>query len=188
MKVQLYLTEEKRYSDMREHYFMYPNFLYDEGEFIDVSINAKFAFGYMIRKANKQNRENGKQDIIYFSTNELASKCGFSPSTAKKVTKELIEKEWIRKISTGSNLTGRANTYRLLYPYPTYEEGVEVDINIVERELSYEEIDKMLAKGNGKIYYYEEDGVFSHRKRLPVLVDTDTGEVGVSVLNYAQVG
>ena len=78
------------------------------------------AYYYMIQKANKQNKENGIQDIIYFSTEELGKKCGFSYSTSKKATKELIEEKYIRKIATGSNLTGKANTYILLFPYPRY--------------------------------------------------------------------
>lgn len=147
----LLFDKDKRYSDMREHYFMYPNFLYDEGEFLNLSIHARYGFGYMIRKANKQNKENGKQDIIYFSSEELARKCGFSVSTAKKVIKELIELEWIRKITTGSNLTGRANTYRILFPYPQYMEGDEMDIAIVEQDIPHSDIDELLAKGTGEI-------------------------------------
>ena len=177
----LLLDKDKRYSDLKEYYFMYPNFLYDEGEFIELSVNARHAFGYMIRKANKQNKENGKQDIIYFSAEELARKCGFSLSTAKKVTKELIENEWIRKVTTGSNLTGRANTYRLLFPYPRYVQGHEMDIDIVYDDLPEEKVDELLARGTGKIYYYEEGEVYSRRKRLPLLVDLETGEIGLGV-------
>lgn len=148
----LLFDKEKRYSDMREHYFMYPNFLYDEGEYIDLSFNARYAFGYMIRKANKQDKENGKQDIIYFSADELARKCGFSLSTVKKVIKELIDKEWIRKIATGSNLTGRVNTYRILFPYPEYVDGAEIPVEFVQDYLLQDKIDEFLARGIGKIY------------------------------------
>lgn len=179
-KVLVY-DREIRYSDLDREYFMVPNFLYDEGENIELSVNSRHAFGYMIRKANKQNKENGKQDIIFFSFDELARKCGFSISTAKKVTKELIDQEYIRKVSTGSNLTGRANTYRILFPYPKYVEGVEVEINIVKRELPQQAIDELLAKGTGKIYYYWEDGVYSHKKKLPLKIDLETGEVGLHV-------
>lgn len=183
----LIYENEKRYSDMKEQYFMFPNFFYDEGEFIDLSIHARYAFGYMIRKANKQDKENGKQDIIYFSAEELAKKCGFSLSTAKKVIKELIEKEWIRKIATGSNLTGRSNIYRLLFPYPVYVEGAEIPVEFVQDDLSQDSIDRFLAKGTGKIYYYEEERVYSYRKRLPLMVDVDTGEIGFSVQYIEQI-
>lgn len=175
--VSLILDSNFRYSNMFEQYFMMPNFLYDEGEFIHLSVHAKWAFGYMIRKANKRDQMNGKQDFIYFSYEELAKKCGFSISTAKKVTKELINEGYIKRVSTGSNLTGRANTYRMLYPYPRYEKGEEITINMAEKHIGQEELDVLLAKGVGKIYYYNQGDFYSNRKRLAYKLDTLTGEV-----------
>ena len=78
-------------------------------------------------------------------------------------------------------MTGRANTYRLLFPYPRYVQGHEMDIDIVYDDLPEEKVDELLARGTGKIYYYEEGEVYSYRKRLPLLVDLETGEIGLGV-------
>ena len=101
-------------------------------------------------------------------------------------TKELIEKEWIRKLTIGSNFTGRANTYRIQFPYPVYVDGAEIDVEFVKDDLQQDKIDELLAKGTGKIYYYEEERGYSHRKRLPLLLDQETGVMGLSVLNIEQ--
>lgn len=56
-------------------------------------------------------------------------------SKANKILKVLEEQSYIKKISRGSNYTGRANTYVMLNLQPNYISGVEVELKEAERNM-----------------------------------------------------
>ena len=173
----LFLKQGRKYSDKREKYFMVENWLFDEGEHIDLDVFERLALIYIIRKVNKKDDSTGKGDIFYMSSEELARVCGFSIGKAKKVLKILQDQGFIKKISTGSNLTGRANQYRVMNLEPQYVDGEEIPIMDLEDILPAEEFNRLLIRSKGYAYYYEARDYFSHRKSLPQLIDRNTGEV-----------
>ena len=173
----LYLKQGKKYSDKREKYFMVENWIFDEGEHINLDVYERLALIYVIRKVNKKDNSTGKGDVFYMSSEELARVCGFSIGKAKNVLKALQEQGFIKKISTGSNFTGRANQYRVMNLEPQYVDGEEIPIMDLEHILSAEEFDKLFIRSKGYAYYYKSRDYFSHRKSLPQLIDKNTGEI-----------
>lgn len=173
----LYLEQGKKYSDKREEYFMIPNWLFDEGEYIDLDIYERNSLIYMIRLVNKKDNSEGKGDIFFLSAEHLAKICGYSVSKAKKVLKKLQEKGYIKKLKTGSSLIRKANVYQMMNLQPEYVEGVEVNLIDIKEKLNDQEYSELLLKSKGAVYYYPEKGIYSHRKKLCKLVNTFTGEV-----------
>ncbi|MBN1073576.1 hypothetical protein DVV91_04365 [Clostridium botulinum] len=177
MKKILYLEQGKKYSDAKEYYFMVPNWLFDEGEYIDLDVYERLALLYIIRLVNKKDNSKGKGDIFFLSAEQLAKKCNFSLGKAKLVLKKLQGHGYIKKIKTGNNLMKRANSYKVMNLQPTYVEGIEISLNEEEEKLSEDEFNELLVRGNGTIYYYENEDRYSHRKLLPLIVDCDSGEI-----------
>ena len=177
-EIQLYLEQGEKYSDKQERYFMIPNWLFDEGEYIDLDVYERIALIYIIRLVNKKDNSQGKGDIFFLSSEQLAKVCNFSLGKAKLVLKKLQENGFIKKIRTGNNLIGRANTYKVLNLQPEYVEGIEVTLEEVRQNLSEEEFDEILFRCKGVAYYYQDEEMYSHRKLLPLLVDTFSGEIG----------
>lgn len=177
-EIQLYLEQGEKYSDKQERYFMIPNWLFDEGEYIDLDVYERIALIYIIRLVNKKDNSQGKGDIFFLSSEQLAKVCNFSLGKSKAVLKKLQENGFIKKIKTGNNLIGRANTYKVLNLQPEYVEGIEVTLEEVRQNLSEEEFDEILFRCKGVAYYYEDEKSYSHRKALPLLIDTSSGEVG----------
>lgn len=174
----LYLKQGKKYSNAKELYFMVPNWIFDEGEYIDLDVYERMALLYIIRLVNKKDDSQGKGDIFFLSSEQLAKVCNFSIGKAKLVLKKLQENGFIKKIKTGNNLIGKANTYKVLNLQPEYVEGIEVTLEEVRENLSEEEFDEILFRCKGVAYYYEDEKSYSHRKALPLLIDTSSGEVG----------
>ena len=54
MKKVLYLEQGEKYSDKQEGYFMVPNWLFDEGEYIELDVYERMALIYIIRLVNKK--------------------------------------------------------------------------------------------------------------------------------------
>lgn len=173
----LYLEQGQKYSDKKEGYFMVQNWIFDEGEYLDLDVYEKFAFLYIIRLVNKKDDSEGKGDIFYLSAEQLAKVGGYSLGKAKNVLKKLQEHGYIKKIKTWSNLTGRSNIYKLMNLEPQYVAGVEVLLSNIEREVTEEKFNELLLKSKGTVYYYHKRNCYSHRKVLPLLVDTYTGKV-----------
>ena len=177
MKKVLYLEYGEKYSDKKEGYFMVPNWLFDEGEYIDLDVYERIALTYIMRCVNKKDNTHGMGDIFFLSAEQLAKKCNYSVGKAKKVLKKLQQHGYIKKISTGSNLTKKANSYKVMNLQPTYIQGVKTSLSEAEKNLAEEEFYELLTKGKGNIYYYEDEQKYSHRKILPLVVDKETGEV-----------
>lgn len=154
---------------------MVPNFFFDEGEYFDLDIYERYSLYYIVRKLNQQ-KKTGKQDVFYMSAEELARVTGISSSRAKKTIKLLQEKGYMKKIHTGSNLTGKANTYLFTYLQPVYEVGEPVQLSELDNISDEDERNQILVKCGEMAYYYEQDNLYSHKKRLPVFVDHETGE------------
>lgn len=173
----LYLEQGKKYSDAKEHYFMVSNWLFDEGEHIDLDVYERIALIYIIRLVNKKDNSRGMGDIFFLSAEQLSKKCNFSLGKAKKVLKKLQEHGYIKKIKTGNNITNQANTYKVMNLQPQYLHGVNISLSEAQEKLSEEEFNELLIKGKGTIYYYEEEERYSHRKALPQIIDCYTGEV-----------
>lgn len=96
MKKILYLEQGKKYSDAKEFYFMVPNWLFDEGQYIDLDVYERIAMIYIIRLVNKKDNSQGKGDIFFLSAEQLAKKCNFSLGKAKKVLKKLQNYGYIK--------------------------------------------------------------------------------------------
>lgn len=173
----LCLKQGKKYSDAKEHYFMVPNWFFDEGEYIDLDVYERMAMIYIIRLVNKKDKNKGMGDIFFLSAEHLSKKCNFSQGKAKKVLKKLQEHGYIKKIRTGNNINNQANTYKVMNLQPQYLQGVKVSLSDAQEKLSEEEFHELLIKGKGVIYYYEEEDRYSHRKALPQIIDCYTGEV-----------
>lgn len=173
----LYLEQGKKYSDIKECYFMVPNWLFDEGEYIDLDVYERIALIYIIRLVNKKDNSEGKGDIFFLSAEQLGKKGNFSLGKAKKVLKTLQEKGYIKKIKTGNNLINKANTYKIMNLQPTYVQGKEVTLSEAENNLSEEEFNELLFKCKGSAYFYADEKRYSHRKSLPLLIEKETGEV-----------
>lgn len=179
MKKILYLEKGEKYSDKQEGYFMVPNWFIDEGEYIELDIYERIALIYIIRLVNKKDNSQGKGDIFFLSSEQLAKKGQFSNSKAKQVLKKLQEHGYIKKIRTGSNLTGKANTYKVMNLQPKYVEGKEVELSEVKNKLSEEDFDELLFNCKGVAYFYADEEKYSHRKALPLLIEKESGEMGV---------
>ena len=177
MKKVLYLEQEKKYSDKQEGYFMVPNWLFDEGEYIDLDVYERMALIYIIRLVNKKDNSKGMGDIFFLSAEQLAKKCNFSLGKAKNVLKKLQEHGYIRKVRTGNNLSNKANSYKVMNLQPIYVQGVKVQLDELKNNLSEEEFYELVLRGKGEIYYYEDEESYSHRKSLPQIIDCYTGEV-----------
>lgn len=95
MKKILYLEKGEKYSDKQEGYFMVPNWFIDEGEYIELDIYERIALIYIIRLVNKKDNSQGKGDIFFLSSEQLAKKGQFSNSKAKQVLKKLQEHGYI---------------------------------------------------------------------------------------------
>lgn len=175
MNKTMILQEGIRYSDFDERFSMVPNFFFDEGEFFDLDIYERYSLIYIVRKLN-QKQKTGKQDIFYMSTEELARVTGISLSRAKKTVKVLQDKGYMKKIQTGSNLTGRANMYMFNYLQPIYELGEPVELSELNNIEDEDERNQILVKCGEVVYYYEHENLYSHKKRLPVFVNYETGE------------
>ena len=67
MKKVLYLEQGKKYSDKQEGYFMVPNWLFDEGEYIDLDVYERMALIYIIRLVNKKDNSKVMGDIFFLS-------------------------------------------------------------------------------------------------------------------------
>ena len=173
----LFLKQGSKYSDEKKCYFMVPNWFFDEGEYIDLTVYEKLSLMYIVRLVNKKDNSDGKGDVFYLSAEQLRKVCGFSIATAKRSLTTLANKEYIKCIAKGSNLNGKANTYRLMNLQPEYMEGEEIEVDSLKGVLSAEEYNKLLLKCWGVAYYYPERCCYSHRKRLPLLIDIDTGEL-----------
>lgn len=181
MKKVLYLDQGEKYSDKQECYFMVPNWLLDEGEYIELDVYERMALIYIIRCVNKKDNSKGKGDIFFLSAEQLAKKCNFSLAKAKLVLKKLQEHGYIKKIRTGNNLMKKANSYKVMNLQPNYVQGVEISLSEAEEKLCEDEFNELLVKGNGTLYYYEDEDRYSHRKLLPLLIDYESGEVGCFV-------
>lgn len=177
MKKVLYLEQGEKYSDKQEGYFMVPNWLFDEGEYIELDVYERIALIYIIRLVNKKDNSQGKGDIFFLSSEQLSKVGNYSVGKAKNVLKRLQDKGFIKKIRTGSNLTKKANSYKVMNLQPTYIQGVKTSLSEAEKNLPEEEFYELLTKGKGNIYYYEDEQKYSHRKILPLVVDKETGEV-----------
>lgn len=181
MKKVLYLEQGEKYSDKKERYFMVPNWLFDEGEYIDLDVYERIALLYIIRWVNKKDNSKGKGDIFFLSAEQLSKKCKFSLGKAKKVLKKLQDHGYIKKIRTGNSLMKKANSYKVMNLQPQYVQGIEISLSEAKEKLSEDEFNELLFKGNGTFYYYEDEERYSHRKSLPLLIDYDSGEVGCFV-------
>ena len=177
MKKVLYLEQGEKYSDKQERYFMVPNWLFDEGEYFDLDVYERIALIYIIRWVNKKDNSKGMGDIFFLSAEQLAKKCNFSLTKAKNVLKKLQEYGYIKKIKTGNNINNQANTYKVMNLQPQYLQGVKISLSDAKEKLSEEEFHKLLIKGKGTIYYYEEEDRYSHRKALPQIIDCYTGQI-----------
>ena len=93
---------------------------------------------YITRLVNKKDNSQGKGDIFFLASEQLEKVGNYSVGKAKKVLKKLQEHEYIKKIRTGNNLIGKANTYKVMNLQPTYIEGKEVDLSEAEHNLSEE--------------------------------------------------
>lgn len=173
----LYLEQGKKYSDAKEHYFMVPNWFFDEGEYIDLDVYERMAMIYIIRLVNKKDNNTGMGDIFFLSAEYLSKKCNFSLGKAKKVLRKLQEHGYIKKISTGNNINNQANIYKVMNLQPQYLQGVKTSVSDAQEKLSEEEFNELLIKGKGTIYYYEEEDRYSHRKALPQIIDCYTGQI-----------
>ncbi|WP_294392290.1 hypothetical protein [uncultured Clostridium sp.] len=87
MEKVLCLEQGEKYSDKQEGYFMVPNWLFDEGEYIELDIYERMSLMYIIRLVNKKDNRQGKGDIFFLASEKLGNICGFSNSKAKKVLK-----------------------------------------------------------------------------------------------------
>lgn len=181
MKSLLYLEQGEKYSDAKEFYFMVPNWLFDEGEHINLDVYEKMALIYIIRLVNKKDNSQGKGDIFFLSSEQLAKVCNFSVGKAKLVLKKLQEDGFIKKIRTGNNLSNKANTYKVMNLQPVYVRGIEITLEEIEKVLSEDEFNELLLRCKGVAYYYEEEEKYSHRKVLPLMVNSDSGEMGCFV-------
>lgn len=181
MRNLLYLEQGQKYSDAKELYFMTPNWLLDEGEYIDLDVYERMALIYIIRLVNKKDNTQGKGDIFFLSAEQLSRKCNFSLGKAKSVLKKLQEEGFIKKIKTGNNLIKKANTYKVMNLQPVYVRGIEVPLEEIEKVLSEDEFNELLFRGKGVAYYYEEEERYSHRKALQLMVNSDSGEIGCFV-------
>lgn len=141
----------EEYSDRQERYFMVPNWLFGEGEYIDLDNYKIMVLMYIIRLVNKKDNRQGKGDIFFLASEKLGNICGFSNSKAKKVLKKLQVHGYIKKIKTGSNLTGKANTYKVMNLQLIYVKGEEVALSEAEQNLSEEEFDELLYKCKGVV-------------------------------------
>ena len=63
----LYLEQGEKYSDKQEGYFMVPNWLFDEGEYIDLDVYERSALIYIIRLVNKKDNSQGKGKLYPLS-------------------------------------------------------------------------------------------------------------------------
>ncbi|MBM7834289.1 hypothetical protein [Clostridium sardiniense] len=178
MKRVLYLDQGEKYSDKQEGYFMVPNWLFDEGEYIELDVYERMALIYIIRLVNKKDNSQGKGDIFFLASEHLAKVCNFSIGKAKLVLKKLQVQGFIKKIMTGSNFTGKANTYRVMNLQPMYVDGKEVALSEAEHNLSEEDFNELLFKCKGVTYYYSDEEKYSHRKALPLLIEKESGEIG----------
>lgn len=160
---------------------MVPNWLFDEGEYIDLDVYERSALIYIIRLVNKKDNSQGKGDIFFLSSEQLAKVGNYSVGKAKKVLKKLQEYGYIKKIRTGNNLICKANTYKVMNLQPIYVDGKEVDLSEAEHNLSEEDFNELLFRCKGIAYYYSDEEKYSHRKALPLLIDYDSGEVGCFV-------
>ena len=181
MEKVLYLEQGEKYSDRQEGYFMVPNWLFDEGEHIELDVYERMALIYIIRCVNKKDNSQGMGDIFFLSAEQLAKRGNFSLGKAKKVLKRLQEHGYIKKIRTWNNLIKQANSYKVMNLQPTYIQGLKISLSEAEKNLSEEEFNELLIKGKGSIYYYEDEEKYSHRKSLPLLVNTNNGEIGCFV-------
>lgn len=177
MKKVLYLEQGEKYSDKQERYFMVPNWLLDEGEYIELDIYERMALIYIIRLVNKKDNSQRKGDLFFLSSEQLAKIGKFSNSKAKQVLKKLQEHGYIKKIRTGNNLMKKANSYKVMNLQPKYVQGIEISLSEAKEKLSEDEFNELLFKGNGTIYYYEDEGRYSHRKLLPLIVNYFSGEI-----------
>lgn len=178
MEKVLYLEQGEKYSDKKEGYFMVPNWLFDEGEYIELDIYERMALMYIIRLVNKKDNSQGKGDIFFLASEQLAKIGKFSNSKAKQVLKKLQEHGYIKKIMTGNKLIGKANTYKVMNLQPRYVQGEEVDLSEAEHNLSEEDFNELLFRCKGIAYYYVDEEKYSHRKALPLLIEKETGEIG----------
>lgn len=94
----LYLKQGKKYSNAKELYFMVPNWIFDEGEYIDLDVYERIALLYIIRLVNKKDDSQGKGDIFFLSSEQLAKVCNFSIGKAKLVLKKLQENGFIKRL------------------------------------------------------------------------------------------
>lgn len=177
MEKVLYLEQGEKYSDKKEGYFMVPNWLFDEGEYIELDVYERVALIYIIRLVNKKDNSQGKGDIFFLSSEQLAKVGKFSKGKAKSVLRRLQEIGFVKKIRTGNNLIGKANTYKVMNLQPIYVEGKEVTLSEAEHNLSEEDFNELLFKCKGIAYYYSDEEKYSHRKALPLLIEKETGEV-----------
>lgn len=83
------LEQCEKYSDKKEEYFMVPNWLLDEGEYIELDVYERMALIYIIRLVNKKDNRQGKGDTFFLASQKLGKICGFSNSKSKKVLKKL---------------------------------------------------------------------------------------------------
>lgn len=178
MEKLLVLEQGEKYSDKKEQYFMVPNWLFDDGEYLDLDVYERMAFFYIMRLVNKKDNSRGMGDVFFLSAEQLAKKCNFSLGKAKLVLKKLQDHGYIKKIRKGSNLTRKANEYIVMNLQPIYVKGEEVELNEIRHMITEEEYYDLLGTPKGIVYRYE-GGRYSHRKALPQLLDKDTGEVSV---------
>lgn len=62
---------------------------------------------------------------------------------------------------------------------PKYVEGKEVELSEVKNKLSEEDFDELLFNCKGVAYFYADEEKYSHRKALPLLIEKESGEMGV---------
>ena len=77
---------------------MVPNWIFDEGEYIDLDVYERMALLYIIRLVNKKDDSQGKGDIFFLSSEQLAKVCNFSIGKAKLVLKKLQENGFIKRL------------------------------------------------------------------------------------------
>ena len=62
----LYLEQGEKYSDKQEGYFMVPNWLFDEGEYIELDVYERMALIYIIRCVNRKIIVKGKVIFSFY--------------------------------------------------------------------------------------------------------------------------
>ena len=111
------ITEKFRYDQMKEQYFITPNWIMKELTELDVTLSEFVVYMYLIRLNN--NSENPFPSYQNIMDNTMLS----STSTVSRAIKGLESKGLIKKLHKGKK-QGDSNIYQVNYIYP---EGFDFD-------------------------------------------------------------